>query len=86
MVLETQAPTWGRSKSSPMRSARIRGNGRGHTILIPLPRAQNSNEFVIVHLLGCGMRALATWPLGWAVTAIRSSLPKTSRMSSGPCP
>ena len=32
--------------------------------------AQNVNVFVSDHCLGCGMRAEATWPLGWAVTAI----------------
>jgi hypothetical protein len=50
----------GKSLRPGMALARIRGSCRGHTVTIPVPRAQNSNEFVIVHLFGCGMRALAT--------------------------
>lgn len=42
--------------------------------------AQNAKVFVSVHCFGCGMRKEATWPLGCAVTAMRSSLPSTSRM------
>ncbi len=47
-----------------------------------VPVSQNSNVFVIVHLFGWGMRALAIWPLGWAVTARRSSSARRSRTLS----
>ncbi len=62
-----------RSSRAPTNSAPARSNRR---------RDQKVNVLVIDHCFGCGIRAEATCPLGWAVTAIRSSSPRKSRILS----